>query len=263
MLLAGCDSVYGLEGRLPPEARPGDEDGDGVLDNNDSCPHIANESDTDLDDDGVSEDCDPDDKEPSTLTRWIPITAGSLEDAFVQTGAGKIVADGFELGVRDERSWLVFDLDAMAHTANIDVGYEMMSNVIEDSGTHPWSELGVHTVHRGMTDSTRGSVCFLGIGEDGEQPPVVAAYLETKEDEQTRSTVSFAPPLNGTLGRLYQFRTMNEVRCGARRGDEITTSNYEVTRTSAMGGFAISADRIVAKLTHVWIAWQPLDPPSP
>lgn len=255
LLVAGCDVVFGLEGRQPPGVLPGDEDADGVVDEDDPCPHIANESPTDEDQDGVSKDCDPDDDDGSTMIRWIPIKDGSLEDALVQEGQGKVLEDGFELGANTTTSHLVFEVDT--DTAIIDIGYEITGNNYEDLQQAPWSELGVHTVQRGFLDADRGSVCFLGVGESFETQED-EGYLESKEDEQSVSSVTFVPPLNGTKGRLYQQRTPEKVSCGATRdGASMLTTSYMVTRSSESGRIAVTADRIEAKLTHVWIAWQP------
>jgi len=68
---AGCDRVFGLAGApdaaseaappdLPPCAGNGhDEDGDGIDDNCDDCPTVADPMQGDLDGDGVGDACDP------------------------------------------------------------------------------------------------------------------------------------------------------------------------------------------------------------
>ncbi len=113
VLLAGCDLVYGLEGRLPPEAQPGDEDGDGRLDENDACPHIANESDVDLDVDGIAAECDPDDEDNTTMFRWFPIRDGLLGGDFSQMGTIGLVGNSLQFGADEvHTSWLFYDVDA-------------------------------------------------------------------------------------------------------------------------------------------------------
>jgi hypothetical protein len=197
------------------------------------------------------------------MFRWFALPDGSLENGFVLNGVGKVTADGFELGEHGEKSWLEFG-GVIASTMTIDIGYVMLSNIVEDEREQPWAELGVHTVFRDTSDSQRGAVCFLGIGQDLEaNPPVIEdAYLETKEDGATRSTVNFDGPLNGLVGRLYQFRTPTNVRCGVHRDNETTSTDYDVESPALEGGFAISSDRVVARLTHIWVAWQPLVPAS-
>lgn len=73
-LLGGCDLVFGLTRTPPPDAAPDapfdaaacvdpthhDEDGDGVEDGCDNCPHVAQTSFDDDDQDGVGDGCDPD-----------------------------------------------------------------------------------------------------------------------------------------------------------------------------------------------------------
>ncbi len=260
MLLAGCDLVYGLDERLPPEARPGDEDGDGTLDDEDSYPHLANESSTDRDDDNISIDCDPDDNDPTTMFRWFPLTAGSIDELRLD-GIGKLADDGFVLGDHDGHSALVFDVDA--DTAIIDVGFEILSSSVEDDHFFDWSEIGVTTVHRAFTtDRTqRGDTCFYGVNADPKlDPPVGDAYLEMNEDDAPEPSVSFASPVNGTVGRLHEQRTPDEVVCSVVRTNT-TTPTLSFTPealSNTSGKIAITAERMVAKLTYAWIAWQPL-----
>ncbi len=255
-LLAGCDAVFGLDGRLPPGALAGDEDGDGTLDDEDPCPHIPNQSSIDEDNDGVPRDCDPDDSDGSTATRWFSLEAGSLDDAFVLSGMGTLTADGFDLGGHGVESSLLFEVTA--RTANIDIGFEILSNSVEDDHDHPWAELGVHTVVTRFTQETmRGSVCLFGVDDIHDDHDGPTAYLESKEGEQTPSRLTVASPLNGSKGRLYQFRTPERVRCGLlRNGTQLATTQYDVTHTFDTGAIGISADVVVARLTHIWIAWQ-------
>lgn len=259
-LLAGCDLVYGLEGRLPPEARPGDEDGDGTLDSDDSCPHIANESSIDRDNDNISLDCDPDDNDPTTMFRWFPLTAGAIEDLQLD-GIGEIADDGFVLGDHSGHSALVFDVDA--DTAIIDVGFVIVSSSVEDDHFYDWAEIGVTTVHRAFTTDRkqRGDICFYGVDKDPDaDPPVGDGYLEMNEDDATQPRVSFASPLNNTVGRLHQQRTPDEVTCSVVRINATTPTLSFIPEklSNSSGKIAITAERMVATLTYAWIAWQPL-----
>jgi len=262
MVVAGCDLVYGLEGRLPPEKQPGDEDGDGALDNDDSCPHIASQSTTDADDDGISVDCDPDDSNPTTMKRWFPITAGSI-DGLSLDGVGMILEDGYALGDPDHfgLSSLVFDVDT--GTAIVDVGFEILSNSAETDGEQPWAEMGVMTVHRSFVPERerRGDVCFLGVSldTDAEPPMVESAYLEMNEDEEAKPSVMFPAPLNGSVGVLHMERTRLDVACSVvRPGKTTANASFEVdTLAATTGKIAITSERMVTKLTFAWLAWQP------
>ena len=55
--LAGCDKIIGLD-RHDPGPGPGNEDGDHETNDDDNCPGINNDQ-TDTDDDGVGDVCDP------------------------------------------------------------------------------------------------------------------------------------------------------------------------------------------------------------
>ena len=55
--LIGCNQLYGLDAtNLGPEPR--DADGDGVIDEQDICPGVADENQLDRDDDGFGDECD-------------------------------------------------------------------------------------------------------------------------------------------------------------------------------------------------------------
>lgn len=260
LLLAGCDIVYGLEGRQPPGVQPGDEDGDGTFDTDDPCPHIPNESATDRDSDGISIDCDPDDDDGSTMSRWYPITAGSIED-LTQDGVGEIADDGFILGDHRGLSALVFDVDT--DTATIDIGFKILSSAVETDFMLDWSEIGVTTVHRSFQADRkeRGDICFYGIDSNpAATPPVGDGYLETSEDDMPKPKVSFPSPVNGTIGRFHQTRSPLEVACSVVRPNKTTPSlTFAPDKlVDETGKIAISAEYMTAKITYVWIAWQPL-----
>lgn len=54
-LMSGCNQVFGIEGT---EVETVDEDGDGIIGTDDSCPLVANPDQRDLDEDGVGDACD-------------------------------------------------------------------------------------------------------------------------------------------------------------------------------------------------------------
>lgn len=71
---AGCDTLFGVEPRVDaaagadaaagidavwPDGPPGDVDGDGVANEDDNCPPVANADQNDEDTDGVGDPCDP------------------------------------------------------------------------------------------------------------------------------------------------------------------------------------------------------------
>lgn len=92
-LLCACDSVFGLDGRVEPDAalvdgprplddlqldtpRPHDEDGDSIVDPDDNCPGLANADQMDSDGDDVGDVCDPviSTQKPNTRLFFDPFT---------------------------------------------------------------------------------------------------------------------------------------------------------------------------------------------
>lgn len=237
-----------------------DEDSDGVRDVDDLCPHIANESPIDRDGDRISIDCDPDDNDGTTESRFLPLTAGSLDNALRLEGIGGMSVNGFVLGSQTGFSALTFGVDT--GTVLVDLGFEIQQSSVENALTDPWAEIGIISVHRAFTSARdmRGDVCFLGVAL-AETPPVMVgpAYLEMNEDDQAGPTVTFPSPLNGEVGRLRHVRTPQRIHCSVVRPQHTPVENMmDVTAlATTTGAVAISAQRMVANLTYLWIAWQP------
>lgn len=86
----GCDAIFGLD---PPD-RPGppvdaiaghDEDEDGVPDDDDVCPHLGDDQ-TDADEDGVGDACDPEPAAPRQ--RWTLFDRMTPDSPFSTDGFG-------------------------------------------------------------------------------------------------------------------------------------------------------------------------------
>lgn len=254
LLLAGCDLVLGLD----RPAVTDDDDGDGVRDEADPCPHLADESSTDADQDGISVDCDLDDS-VATANRlfWtfrdgerpleLPLVSGS---AFPDRELDAII-----LGQRSEGlSALV--LDVATDTALIDVGFVILENAIEDDvTTEMWTEIGVFAVHREFTldRQIRGDNCYIG-----NNPPPSESYLELNEDAQSRNTPRrFPGPLNGLAGRLRVKRNPTRLDCVLKQTTGLETSDgFAVDDKTRVGKIAITTERLRARLSYVWITYQ-------
>jgi len=59
LLTRGCNQLLGLEETIPTDAVVLDRDADGIADELDNCPDVANVDRVDSDDDGRGDVCDP------------------------------------------------------------------------------------------------------------------------------------------------------------------------------------------------------------
>src|SRR5512143_4267432 len=91
IVLAGC-------GRLDFDTRTQcltmlhDEDGDGIDDSCDVCPHVPDPAQADADGDGVGDPCDPEPSIPhQSIVLFDPFTA--LDPAWTQLGPASVVGD--------------------------------------------------------------------------------------------------------------------------------------------------------------------------
>jgi hypothetical protein len=103
LLLVGCGRI-GFEGETAPDARTctapvgHDEDGDGIDDSCDGCPHVNDPSQLDQDEDGVGDACDPRVAEPGDsiafFDAFVVPDPGWIRTGIVGTYTGdSIVAD--------------------------------------------------------------------------------------------------------------------------------------------------------------------------
>lgn len=256
---AGCDSVWGLERDPVAPASTGDEDGDGVIDQDDPCPHIAFQSTTDADGDGVPADCDDNDAEPET--RHVFYAFNTLEPGLDVQG-GDPVADGAMVfgATTDGLSTFVIR-DIVAETLVIDVGFDVLGTNIDQGGISAFDELGVYSVHRGFsTDNMqRGDVCFFGTNRHNLANPK-PVYLEMAEDDRFQSSVPDNSTLTNTSGRFRMKRTTVRVDCTVfRDGLPSIPNQFNVTDLGGtVGQVALSAQRARVRLRYVWFAYQPV-----
>jgi hypothetical protein len=252
---AGCDQVFDLE-RPPRPPVAEDDDGDGITNSADPCPHIAGESPIDLDADGISADCDVDDAVTSN-GRYFSIRGGDTED-LVRAGDGiyRADGDGILLGTADNLTSLILPIDT--GTVLIDLGVTLMDNAIEDGEGASYVELGVFSVHRAFTTdhSMRGDNCFVGRDNDVPEP----GYIEFNEDTASISTrPRFPGPLGGMTGVVRHVRTPTRVTCRwSAEGMEDVAAGFDVDPTlrTTSGKVAITTDRIRVRLDYAWIAFQ-------
>ncbi|MDB4961064.1 MAG: hypothetical protein JWP01_1063 [Myxococcales bacterium] len=255
MWSAGCDQVFQLE-RPPTPPVSEDDDGDGVMNGEDPCPHIAGESRTDVDQDGISADCDVDDAVPS-IGRYVSIRGGDTED-LVRAGDGiyRIDGDGILLGSVQNMTSLILPIDS--GTVLVDLGVTTMDNAIEDGEGASYVELGVFSVHRAFTPDheMRGDNCF--VGRDNAMPE--PGYLEFNEDNDWIPTrPRFRGPIGGMTGVVRHVRTPNRVTCRwSAEGMEDVAAGFDVDPVlrATTGKVAITTDHLRVRLDYAWFSYQ-------
>jgi hypothetical protein len=257
--LVGCDTVWGLERDDDAGVNIDDEDGDGVIDRDDPCPHIAFQSTTDADLDGVPADCDPDDAMPDT--RHVFYAFNTLEPGLDVQGGDPVAQGAMVFGATTDGLSTFVIRDIVAETLVVDVGFDVLGTTSDQGGVSLFDELGVYSVHRGFsTDNMqRGDVCFFGTNmHDVAHPKPV--YLEMAEDNSFQSSVPDASTLTNTSGRFRMKRTPIRVDCTVfRDGLPSIPNQFNVADlVGTVGKVALSAQRARVRLRYVWFAYQPV-----
>src|SRR5688572_1449003 len=164
LVLGGCHVVFGLEENatrpeFPLESRTHDEDGDGVADALDPCPHRIELDDTEFDGDmdGIGDRCDPRPDAPD-LRYFIAFEGGNAA-VLAPQGVAIQEADALLLGTTSGNAQLVLDaFDAGV----VDVEVDIEIAAIKPLTAGEYAEVGLFAVHRDFTDKNRGDNCFYG-----------------------------------------------------------------------------------------------------
>lgn len=256
-LCSGCDAVLGLDlaGDVGGDARAlaHDEDGDGIDDALDGCPHIAGGAPDDEDMDGIPAACDDDDRRASMAT-FHALAAGLPPGAEPLQGQVTPEADALVLG---DEGVTVIALDRRPTTALVDIGFEVISNQIEDGlRDQPWAEVGVHTTVRSPAAGEFGDACYYG-RRSGAEP---SGYLDAYEDGAAiGSAVPASATFTGQAGRLRILREPTRVECQATRDDgSIVAVSANVQALAGVdGAIAVSAGHARIRIRYIWISAAP------
>jgi len=254
-LCGGCDLALGLD--LAGEADGGvlthDEDGDGIDDAVDGCPHLAGSAPDDGDGDGIPAACDDDDARASTAT-FYALTTGLPGGAQPLQGLVMQEADALVLG---EENVTVIALDRRPTTALVDIGFEVISNQVEDGlRDQPWAEVGVHTTVRSPAAGEFGAACYLG----RKNGTPLTSYLEAFEDNApVGSAAPASVTFTGQAGRLRIVRDPTHVDCQANLADGSVVGFTSGTQALAAvdGAIGVSAGHARIRIRYVWISAAP------
>lgn len=257
--LTGCDTVFGLERGSVDDF---DEDVDGIGNADDRCPHLADESSIDLDGDGISVDCDPDDHDPGTMVRFYGFD-GEVPAELAFEGAVETELPGtITFGAASGGLSTITVKGIVADNVLLDVGFEILGSAIDGGASTTYDELGVYSAHRSFTTNfpkERGDTCYFGTLEPRAEP----LYLELNEDDASYGGKPATGRLTGSSGRFLMRRTSARVDCTVfRDGVGLIPAGFDVTDLAKVSGtVAVSTERVKVRLRYIYIAYQPLSLP--
>lgn len=262
--LAGCDQVWGLERSddapsVDADVGP-DEDGDGIGNTLDPCPHLADTSQVDDDRDGIPAICDANDAEDQTVAVFYSFDEGTLPSSLAVDGATSRDEPGTitfgQLG--DGLSTLTLQ-NASAKTVLVDVGFEILEDTVDSpSTTKRYAEIGIYTANTSYTTPTRGNVCFYGRLQDGGG--VESLYTEIVENDGLHKVAPTDGALQGSRGRMRVVRTPDNLDCSVLRADGKNLGNSAPVTAlkNTPGRIGFSTEHAVVKLRYLYVAYQPL-----
>jgi hypothetical protein len=240
-LLAGCDYVLGLERPLradsEQESPTHDEDGDGIADRYDLCPHLAVDQ-LDLDDDGIGNDCDP---------RVDEADHGRYFFAFEDGDHGRLDLIGVATGDK-EATFLgseTFELSALVLGVSSTTATIVAAVTIADAATGQTSELDLLSASHGFTPDVRGDNCL--IGRDSQ------TFFEYNEDAADVHDQILAVGLKGLHGTFTLARSPTHYRCAFIDPDLTIAHEGERPVRTVPGGIAVATRFAKVKLDYLWI----------
>lgn len=254
LLLAGCHVFIDIDPHpadaavSPGESMTNDEDKDGLVDANDPCPHLGQQTGIDADGDRIGDECDPRPNDPDDRHFFAFVEP----DARLSTFGAAMLANGvLVFGSRNSAgSSLVLDVDA----DTVDVMFDGAVTQYDPTPTSGFCELGVHAVHRAfdVAKTMRGDNCFYG--RDTGNPP---NYLERNEDDTDLEADRFGVAVENAPLRFQLVRTPLLLACSITIDDttQVTPMLQRPAPRIVEGRkkVALTADNMQVRMQWLWI----------
>lgn len=245
-LVAGCQLVFPLEG---PDAALPDEDGDGIPDVDDLCPHIKGGSQTDDDKDGVGLACDPHPFDDAVLDRslFFAFHGGDYDPSLLELiGTADALDEAIAIGdPAGEPTWLL-TTEAFPANANTEIQIEV-GFVIVSAGDTTYHEVGILASHLDETAQLRGRVCFAGY------EPMVPGYLQTNFNDTLDDKLDGASSLDDHNAILRMKRVGLSGSCEIER-DGFTYLSDTFNDPALVGGqLGVVTGQARVRVRYLWI----------
>lgn len=225
-----------------------DEDGDGVPDDGDLCPHIADEEQGDADGDGIGDACD---RAPAGGTQhFFSFFEGS--DGLAIGGPSKQLEDAIELGEADDGVTTVYLTDGtglrvQGRDALISVGFTVLGR----SDGEKYAELGITFGSTSRAANERGSVCFAGYDDDP-----LPVFLQFNHFDSTPMRPRAEGTLDGNRAVLSGSRIGGQLACSLRATEIALDGQVDMLEPSTGGlGLFVINERV--RVDYVWIVTLP------
>jgi hypothetical protein len=222
---------------VPPFAGH-DEDGDGVADIADPCPHLAN-ADQDTDGDGIGDACDPYPHTPGDHMFFYSFATGT--DDLVLDSGGVAALDALELGSVGNATESAFVQHSFT-SVRVEIGFEIVT-----VGTAAmFRELGIRTMRSDI--NTNDDACLVG-----------QALADSTSHLEAQEPPVFAPvPLPVTLDQVSGHMLVTQIdgvyRCAIDGVAGVPATSTSLNPTFTFGRAGISADGIIVRLHYLFVA---------
>ena len=225
-----------------------DEDGDGIPDDQDLCPTIADTTIIDSDGDGIGDPCDPAPMSNGDHAMLFTFENGDVTGLDV---TGTVTADVDQILIGDPTSSdpiSLFAPDAKYARAHVELGYKIVEAGIGEIMDDNFEELEIFTSHAG-TSQLDGVGCSLQRQYQGN---VTRFYIEdpvmvlTEQDQQYQ--------LVGTHGKLVVDQHPTLVCTSTQDGLSPVVIN--ATTVGASGGVGFYVRQLRAEIHYLYVAGQ-------
>ncbi len=256
--LLGAGPACGFEGTGTSIGSDRDHDGDGVDDERDGCPHVADPSQADADGDGIGDACDPSDDvrhrrvlfegfyEALAEGQWEVAGYGTLADwaVVVEGGKGYLRQSSGQSGRRQLRWRQV--------VSSAEVVTEAAVDSVKLEGTRG---VGVLLADRSTLSSGSYGVCAVQRPSGSSAEKVVAGFY-LADTAVTTSDASWNQGLEGATmirGWHSQAGVDGRVDCELRRGTHRTSLSVARPETSASGLVGLHTEGVAASFDYLFV----------